>query len=545
MRSSSPPAVAVETVRRPRSFTRAAARGVGRGGSAAACSRRWRGTAARRRTVGFGARRESARGARPAPARRRRRALRGAATPAAVAGEPATRLFLGLALRFRFARETRLLPRACGRRRRRARRARALRARLRALASISARRRSSSSRDRASTSARARASRSSSVSARSTTPAPRARRGRERWVSAFGGGGRRRRRRASAQARPARRPASPVRHVPGARRFTFSTTTTLERPWEKLWRTMPCSTVAASGAASSTERRSRFCRRCSRLRSSSVPILGRCDPFASNSAQPFGFALDVGRPVACRGRRCVFAPIGGQSTASRRESRPSVRPRASAACITFVRPNAKSNCSDVNSADDGRSVAPAPRRAACASLRLPSSPPSRASMSARDRAFLQRRRRPCRSPPTTSPALLASDSICRQSASSKSVDVLGQLSARPSTCAFSARANRRCLRAASRDDVGARRHPDAAAGQPRLDVRRERRRPARARSGSSPPARRCWRVTMQVRSGTCGSRRHRPSHQLRYSPSALTSSALRPRPAAPAPRSSRRARAPP
>ena len=26
---------------------------------------------------------------------------------------------------------------------------------------------------------------------------------------------------------------------PGARRFTFSTTTTFERPWEKLWRTMP------------------------------------------------------------------------------------------------------------------------------------------------------------------------------------------------------------------------------------------------------------------------------------------------------------------
>src|SRR5208283_202726 len=31
--------------------------------------------------------------------------------------------------------------------------------------------------------------------------------------------------------------------LPGARRFTFSTTTTLERPWEKLWRTRPCSTV--------------------------------------------------------------------------------------------------------------------------------------------------------------------------------------------------------------------------------------------------------------------------------------------------------------
>src|SRR4051794_40182681 len=29
---------------------------------------------------------------------------------------------------------------------------------------------------------------------------------------------------------------------PTARRFTFSTTTALDRPWEKLWRTTPCST---------------------------------------------------------------------------------------------------------------------------------------------------------------------------------------------------------------------------------------------------------------------------------------------------------------
>src|SRR5919202_1666752 len=29
---------------------------------------------------------------------------------------------------------------------------------------------------------------------------------------------------------------------PTTRRFTFSTTTALERPWEKLWRTTPCST---------------------------------------------------------------------------------------------------------------------------------------------------------------------------------------------------------------------------------------------------------------------------------------------------------------
>ena len=36
--------------------------------------------------------------------------------------------------------------------------------------------------------------------------------------------------------------ASFVSPGPTTRRFTFSTTTALERPWEKLCRTMPCST---------------------------------------------------------------------------------------------------------------------------------------------------------------------------------------------------------------------------------------------------------------------------------------------------------------
>ena len=111
----------------------------------------------------------------------------------------------------------------------------------RRFASSSCWRRSSSSRRRASASALRRASRSWSESVRKTTPergafdgAPRC----ARWpcwageaCAAFAAGA------ACATGFSSLPPPGPT-----ARRLTVSTTTAFERPCEKLWRTMPCST---------------------------------------------------------------------------------------------------------------------------------------------------------------------------------------------------------------------------------------------------------------------------------------------------------------
>ena len=111
-------------------------------------------------------------------------------------------------------------------------------------ASPSWRRRSSSSRARASSSARARASTCSSVRVRRTTPvlggatvaAVVGPRGATIGVAAAGA--------AVAATGLAAAGAACAGASPGptTRRFTFSTTTALLRPWEKLWRTVPCST---------------------------------------------------------------------------------------------------------------------------------------------------------------------------------------------------------------------------------------------------------------------------------------------------------------
>ena len=137
------------------------------------------------------------------------------------------------------------LPRACGLRRPRAPAPRRPRARRGGVASSSCAQRSSSSRRRASASALARASRSWSESVRSTTPERGAfeRRAADvRRDPAARPSGRRSRGSAGPQPAAARLLSSTA--PPGAtgRRLTVSTTTAFERPWEKLWRTMPCST---------------------------------------------------------------------------------------------------------------------------------------------------------------------------------------------------------------------------------------------------------------------------------------------------------------
>ena len=134
---------------------------------------------------------------------------------------------------------------------------RAPRARGALSASASWRRRSSSSRARASSNARARASRCSSVRGGQDDAGLRRRR-------RLGRAGPRRRRGASDDRRPwtaaaaprwRRRRSAEPRPGPATRRLTFSTTTALLRPCEKLCRTVPCSTgrfrckVAFGGAA--------------------------------------------------------------------------------------------------------------------------------------------------------------------------------------------------------------------------------------------------------------------------------------------------------
>ena len=104
-------------------------------------------------------------------------------------------------------------------------------------ASSSAILRSSASRTRASASAWARALRSSSVSVRSTTP--------DFGAGAARAGVRRARRGGGALLRRCLRhglaAALRLARLPTVRRFTVSTTTCLERPWLKLWRTTPVS----------------------------------------------------------------------------------------------------------------------------------------------------------------------------------------------------------------------------------------------------------------------------------------------------------------
>ena len=114
-------------------------------------------------------------------------------------------------------------------------------------ASSSARSRSSVSRSRASASAWARALRSSSVSVRSTTPddfgdaAAAPRRGGGASAPPWPGAGAAAR--LGAAARSGAAATGSALASPGPmRRFTFSTTTALLRPWLKLWRTTPCST---------------------------------------------------------------------------------------------------------------------------------------------------------------------------------------------------------------------------------------------------------------------------------------------------------------
>ena len=195
-------------------------------------------------------------------------------------------------------------------------------------ASSSAILRSSASRRRASPSACARRLRSSSVSVCSTTPdglGAGARRGRSPAR-------RRRLRRGLAGGRPLGRRcgagagAASAFALPGVRLFTFSTTTALVRPWLKLWRTTPVSLPRGLSVSVLAERRSASFRQ-------SFPSF---QPFRSRflgrfSAVPYRPSRSGNAPGArARARNALLSG-----------------PASRAACITFDRPNAKSNCAEV------------------------------------------------------------------------------------------------------------------------------------------------------------------------------------------------------
>ena len=129
---------------------------------------------------------------------------------------------------------------------------------------------------------------------------------------------------------------------PGAktRRFTFSTTTALLRPCEKLCRTVPCSTgrfrcsVVFGGGAP------RSCRCCS---SHSCLFLTAWP--LSQFRGPAKRSGLIGRRAAalCPGCRVRFACAITAQTIRPREKGRTRRASLSAACITFALPNAKSN----------------------------------------------------------------------------------------------------------------------------------------------------------------------------------------------------------
>ena len=304
VRSSSPPAVAVETVRRPLFLCSPPRDGAGR-----LRRRSWRASSdwTTHDAFGFGGLLAPAAGATPACAP----AWRGGGASASAPPDRRRRassseLRLVSASRARRLSSSRLRASAAGR----STRSRSSRS-ARAVASTSARRRSSSSRERASTSARARASRSSSVSARSTTPAPRGARGAGRGVSAFAGaaedGGAAGGGAAGAGAGAARL----LRHAPG--RVVSPSRPRPPSSGRGRSSDAPCrvQSAAASDAASSTERRSRSCRRCSRSHSSSFRFSGYACSFEINRRRCSAHNVEAGQPPYAS-RRGAFAAVGGK-----------------------------------------------------------------------------------------------------------------------------------------------------------------------------------------------------------------------------------------
>ena len=137
-------------------------------------------------------------------------------------------------------------------------------------------------------------------------------------------------------------------------------------------------------------------------------------------------------------------------------------PASSAACITFVRPKAKSNCSPVNARNGFLAFAPA-RRVAAASPGHPVLGRFRRVDEGDDAAFGQSAARPWQKPKIAVPAFRASDRALDGGALQKSVDPVGE-TGRDGRAALEG-LGKQMLALGGGDVAGGRRDPDAAAGK--------------------------------------------------------------------------------
>ena len=143
------------------------------------------------------------------------------------------------------------------------------------------------------------------------------------------------------------------------RRFTFSTTTALVRPWLKLWRTTPGSARGFSVSVLFEATLSFF--------SPGVLRFAHSDPVPDSHSGCLCRRAVRPRPARIAGPKALDALTA-------REEALLAGPASRAACITFDRPNAKSNCADENARITGISrasvaVAAPQRRPACAPRR--------------------------------------------------------------------------------------------------------------------------------------------------------------------------------
>ena len=273
-----------------------------------------------------------------------------------------------------------------------------------------------------------------------------------------------------------RRPPRPSPCRAAHRRLTFSTTTALVRPWLKLWRTTPCSTPRAFSVSVLVEPTLSFFSPVFSV-VSAIPIsilnsrISGLRRYHQLAPRGFGrFAHRIRRRQAD-----LPGPVRKQSSRAARARNASLSgPASRAACTTFDRPNAKSNCA--------RGKAAITAISAASSRRLP----RRMRACARRRARL---RRACRS----------RDRL-RSRASARSA-LPKPIATRPALWRWPARRARRCCeqplgplerdRGATRtsrlklrakpcagsrvvERLPVRRDPDAAAGQPALEIGHDR-----------------------------------------------------------------------
>ena len=241
---------------------------------------------------------------------------------------------------------------------------------------------------------------------------------------------------------------------PATRRFTFSTTTALLRPWLKLWRTTPCSTPPRLSVSVFVEVTLSFSPVFLVVSVIRVHFYTRSVPRRLSPAQPL-------RPSGrIAGPKPFQAPAARQNVSL-------AGPASRAACITFGRPNAKSNCAEVKNPTTAGALPATRRRMSRVELADPVGAASAAC--SRPATF------PCSSaasvlakPAATSPALPAIASAS-MTARSSSRSVRGHEVRRQANFALEAAGERLALDRLAKGAVRCG-HPDAAARQFTLEI---------------------------------------------------------------------------